>query len=63
MLGLQNASLRIFETKFQVFSLAFTLLLLKQNLYTVESLDFTVAQFSWNLWVPFIYELTSSTNV
>lgn len=29
---------------------------------TVESLDFTVAWFSWNSWVPLIHELTFSTN-
>ena len=27
---------------------------------TVESLEFVVAQFSWNLWVPLILEFTSS---
>ena len=24
---------------------------------TIESLEFVVAQFSWNSWVPLIYEL------
>ena len=28
---------------------------------TVESLEFVVAQFSWNSWVPLIHEFTSST--
>ena len=28
---------------------------------TVESLEFVVAQFSWNSWVPLIHEFTSTT--
>ena len=31
------------------------------SMNTVESLEFVVAQFSWNLWVPIIHEFTSST--
>ena len=26
------------------------------DIYTVESLEFVVAQFSWNSWVPLIHE-------
>ena len=30
--------------------------------YTVESLEFMVAQFSWNSWVPLILEFTFQRN-
>lgn len=36
--------------------------LLERLSITVESLNFEVAQFSWNVWVPLIHKLTSSTN-
>ena len=29
---------------------------------TMESIEFVVAQFSWNSWVPLIYEFTSQRN-
>ena len=30
---------------------------------TIESLEFVVAQFSWNSWVPLIYEFTSQRTI